>query len=284
VQQNDEPPGRPPLSGRCAVCEKKKEDSDHYTDTSAGGMRSFYVSLFTLVACALGHSGSLMGNGPTWENLTHASGTIFVIRHGEKNKAGNHLNETGQMRAAFVKRLWGSHGRFPSPKKIFANLYDEEYNSVELVEPLARSLNLSVNSSFNRENNFRAAGAILTELSMQTSPILIAWEHKHIVRLLVDMGCGRPWLEPWWSTHWPKTDFDEIFILSFVNGTCPNVDITKEHFSSSLKLDIAWPWWSCVPVFMLFLFSVAVITYQKRQQPKLLAEHGSKADSPLLGA
>jgi len=247
-------------------------------------MRSFPLSFSTLLACALAHSGSMMGNGSTWSNLTNASGNIFVIRHGEKNKAGNHLNATGQMRAAFVKSLWGDHGRFPSPKRIFANLYDEEYNSVELVEPLARSLGLAVNSSFNRKDNFKAAGAILAELSMQTSPILVAWEHKHIVRLLVDMGCRRPWLEKWWSTHWPRTDFDEIFVLSFVNGTCLNVDMTHEYFSDNMKQGIVWPSLSFMLGFMLFLFSMAAIAVtacQKRHQPKVV---NSTIDSPLLGA
>jgi len=224
-------------------------------------------------------------------NLTNATGTIFVVRHGEKNIAGTHLNETGQMRAQFLKSLWGYSGRFSSPKRIFANFFHEEYNSVELVEPLAKSLHLVVNSSFNRGDNFRAAGAILSELTVHASPILVAWEHKHIVRLLVDMGCARPWLEKWWSTHWPRTDFDEIFMLSFGDGACLNVGIAKENFPLNLKQDIFRPVWSCMLIFMLILCSslVLVVRCQKktRQDIKFVAERGvigSDVNSPLLGA
>lgn len=247
-------------------------------------MRSFSLGFSTMLVCALGYSGSLMGNGSTWNNLTNANGTIFVIRHGEKNDAGNHLSERGQMRAQFVKSLWGHHGRFPSPKRIFANFYNGEYNSVELVEPLAKSLGLPVNSSFNRGDNFRAAGAMIADLSMESSPILVAWEHKHIVRLLVDMGCGRPWLEKWWSTNWPKTDFDEIFIITFVNGTCLNLGMTREYFSLDVKQEID----PFMLLFLLPLFLAAAIAAlkKKQQKPKLVTGHDdsdSSVDCPLLG-
>jgi len=191
-----------------------------------------------------------MGKGPTWSNLTKASGTIFVLRHGEKTEAGNHLDKTGWMRAEYLRSLWGDHGRFSSPKAVFANFYGFHeschldwslciWNSYELVQPLAMSLNLTVNHSFNRADNFKAAGGILSTLSMQNSPILVAWEHKHIVRLLVDMGCSRPWLEKWWSTNWPGTDFDEVFVLSFSNGTCTDIRLTHENFAGGIYQEMS---------------------------------------------
>lgn len=163
---------------------------------------------------------------------TDADGVIYVIRHGEKNRAGNHLNETGLSRADFIASLWDDdRARFQPPKAIFANFYNDEYNSMELVQPLADRLGLPVNSSFNRANNWEAAEAMLSALGEYGSPILVAWEHRHIVRLLVDMGCFRPWLAQWWSRAWPSSDFDEVFILTFRRGVCASVARRREGFT-----------------------------------------------------
>mmetsp|Transcript_32519 Transcript_32519/g.69257 ORF Transcript_32519/g.69257 Transcript_32519/m.69257 type:complete len:267 (-) Transcript_32519:34-834(-) len=193
------------------------------------------VFAVALVICAVawtlveGHAGSAYGDGSSWANATHADGIIYVIRHGEKNSIGNHLDKIGLERAQHVADLWDGT-RFPAPKAIFANLYDNEFNSVELVEPLAHRLGLPVNSSENRKHNWQAAGKILHALEAKGSPILVAWEHRHIVRLLVDMGCSSTWLANWWSGLWPRTDFDEIFIATFRDGACVDLTREREHF------------------------------------------------------
>lgn len=224
---------------------------------------------------------------------------IYVIRHGEKNAAGNHLSRVGRSRAQYVAQLWGPEGRFAIPKAIFANFYNQEFNSVELVEPLAERLGLPVNSSLNRKHNWHAAGAILSHLDRDALPILVAWEHRHIVRLLVDMGCPCERLAPWWSRGWPKIDFDEVFILFFRSGMCMRVSRTNEGFYKSQR-----SWWSrwhpYLWVFVLLLSPPIVLCLWclLRRLPPLKdgkmalgpetcdkeVDSNRSLDSPLLGA
>jgi len=164
-----------------------------------------------------------------------------------------HLNATGLARAQYVAGLWDGTS-FPVPKAIFANLFNDEFNSVELVEPLAHRFGLPVNTSYNRRDNWQAAGAILHALQDKGSPILVAWEHKHIVRLLVDMGCARPWLADWWSRLWPRSDFDEIFVADFSDGACVALRREREGFVAPKA-----PGYAAVVAWALALIEIIVL-------------------------
>lgn len=171
------------------------------------------------------------------------SGTIYVIRHGEKITSGDHLNKTGWARAEYVAELWGGGpgSRYASPRAIFANFFKDEYNSVELAAPLALKLGLTVNSSYHRPHwgadNRRAARAMLSALDETGGPILAIWESYNMVPLVRDLGCRRPWMAKYDQGNWgdflhTMTQYDRFFILELRNGTCASVHLEREFFDN----------------------------------------------------
>lgn len=172
-----------------------------------------------------------------------ATGVIYVLRHGEKILAGNHLNRTGRMRARHVAGMFdgGPQARYDSPKAIFANFFNGEYNSVELATPLARRLGLRVNSSFHRPadstDNSKAAAGIIGSLDENGGPVMAVWESWNMVPLVRDLGCDRPWMMAYDGYLWGHlanrmTAYDNFFILHLQNGECANVTLEREFFDS----------------------------------------------------
>lgn len=224
-------------------------------------------TLLALVVLHLLLVGAFSGDEP---DGMMASGTIYILRHGEKIATGNHLNKTGRLRALHVRRLFGGgrHGKYEPPRAIFANFRDQEYNSVELARPLARKLGLRVNYSFHRPgpaemsglgiekincelfnifcldlNNTETAVAMLKALQETGGPIMTVWESWNMIPLARDVGCDRPWMadyegEKWGHEH-HNTAFDGFLIMHFDQGNCTDIELKRQHFH-------AWRSWSHV--------------------------------------
>lgn len=175
---------------------------------------------------------------------SRVTGTFYVIRHGEKIKAGNHLNATGKGRAQHVARLFGKGegSLYEPPKAIFANFYHNEYNSIELGTPLAEEMGIKVNSSYHRplygEDNFAAAAAMHKALVETGGPVMGIWESWNLVPLAMDLGCNHSWMAKyngWAWEHAPgrKIDsYDRFFILHMREGKCERVDLKWEGFEA----------------------------------------------------
>lgn len=181
--------------------------------------------------------------------LDGATGTVYIIRHGEKNAAGNHLNETGLARAQWVSEAWGGGPctLYAPPKAMFANFFKEEYNSVELATPLANKLGLQLNTSHHRPavgyNNSAAADAIRQALRASGGPVMAVWESSNIVALARDVGCNRSWMEKYDGRNWghvpehATTQFKKFFILELNNGICEDIKLHTECFPNCDSLE-----------------------------------------------
>jgi len=237
-----------------------------------------------------------------------ATGVIYVIRHGEKIAAGNHLNATGLGRAQHVARIWGggARSRYTPPKAIFANFRDQEFNSIELATPLAEKLGLKVNSSFHRpkwgEDNYPAAHAILRALNKTGGPVMAVWESWNIVPLARDLGCNRSWEAQYDGGFWGKYAhhdrcFDNFLLLRLKDGKCQDISLEREGFKACKtwaepctdKPHVPVP--STVsdskPTVFLLMSGIAGVALVGAVATKLFRRQrfnsGESMDSPLLG-
>jgi len=153
---------------------------------------------------------------------------IMIIRHAEKHQPGDHgrgvtedgrpahheLTVRGWQRAAALIHLFtppraGSSGSLIQiPRSIFASDATKQSPSLRAmhtVGPLAAALGLPVNHDYAEDEEDVLAAAAL----VAPSPVLIAWHHGHICRLVREIA-GKHAKYP---SHWPDDRFDVIWIL-----------------------------------------------------------------------
>src|ERR1700722_8788769 len=111
------------------------------------------VHAATVVVCL--SPGRLPGQDRAGKN-TKSPQTILIIRHAEKTGADNdlHLSGPGKQRAEAIAKLFeASKDRpepFPKPDYIFAaHLSKNSDRPIETVTPMARQLNLEINSRYD---------------------------------------------------------------------------------------------------------------------------------------
>ena len=153
---------------------------------------------------------------------------IMIIRHGEKHRDGgvdrgvnidgihtkHELTVRGWQRAgALVRFFVPVHGHPPgspisAPAAIFASAATEFSPSLRAqhtVEPLAELLGLGIDTSFAEGEERFAAAAMLAA----PSPVLVAWHHNHIARLVVTIAGSTLPCPP----AWPDERFDLVWVL-----------------------------------------------------------------------
>lgn len=147
-------------------------------------------------------------------SMSGTTGTIYVMRHAERDNPESCLNKTGWMHAYNLSRVFfGAR----APKGIFAYNYQGTAcaRCLQTATPLAASLQLCVNQRFpipgerclagicsNRSvvSNAREAAAMIEELThTDGGPILAVWESSNIGDLLRRLGVPLPagWKYPW---------------------------------------------------------------------------------------
>lgn len=144
-------------------------------------------------------------------------GTVYLLRHGEKQSQKGCLSAAGDTRALLLGKLVvGASPLIRTPSALFAFNYTSDYcqRCVEFLAPLAKALSLPVNDTFGHATgNDAAAAAIRAELAArrkQSSSIVVAWEHHNLAPLAVALGAS-PTEVP---EEWPSDDFDTIFVLT----------------------------------------------------------------------
>jgi len=240
------------------------------------------------------------------------SGTFYVIRHGEKIPTGNHLNATGLARAQHLAQLFdgGAHSLYTPPKVIFANFFNQEYNSIELATPLAHELGLTINSNYHRPlyqyNNSLVATAMWEALAKTGGPAMVVWESWNMVAIVRDLGCNRTWLDSydaWAWGHLPEHEadkYDRFFILTMRDGKCAELRMEWEGFKNYETwpgfqeltdlppVDYVTLFWKatlfiCLPLLVAAFVLKKVLSW-KRQTERKEAEQTTTVTKPLLGA
>lgn len=134
------------------------------------------------------------------------STVIMVMRHGEDiGQHDFHLNPRGFQRAAALPKLFGA--RLPKPQVIIASRATKGSNRpVETVEPLAKALDLSIDTRF-RDDDFRAlADRLLSDERYAGKVVLVCWHHGSIPKLARALGVPNP-------PKWPDDQFDHVWVI-----------------------------------------------------------------------
>merc|ERR550514_1454739 len=132
-----------------------------------------------LATAALGNDldGAIVGkHGPPLPQ------TVLLIRHGEKPEHGDDLSKRGEERAACLAVRYGSS----NISHLYAYTDHPSRRSVETITPLSKALNVSIDTTFGRDD-FTALAKSVAQLDVNATA-LICWEHKALHDLAKAFG------------------------------------------------------------------------------------------------
>jgi hypothetical protein len=169
---------------------------------------------------------------------SQAAETIIFVRHGEKPTAGlGQLSCRGLNRALALPKVLAA--KFPSPTAIYAPNPAERkkdhgvaYDYVRplaTVEPTAIALGMPVDTRFG-VSSFERFRKQLTHSRYRNSNLLVAWEHKQIVRLareLIARSGGDPGTVP----PWRDDDFGSIYVVT-IDGGAARLQIEQQNLDA----------------------------------------------------
>jgi hypothetical protein len=196
------------LQKQLATGEKKDNDKDLQVGFSFFGEKKDAVPSAHVSEVILAHG------------TATKTGTVYIVRHGEKDCTLCCLNTVGQARAAKYPEVFDSNNTsngFDSPKVVFAFRYHDGrgivqncQRTLQTVTPTANKLGLSVINTFTGDSNKKAAAAILDELKKTGGPVLAGWESQNVKYLTRDLG-----VPPSQVQEWPTDDFDSVYELTY---------------------------------------------------------------------
>jgi len=160
--------------------------------------------------------------------MTTAPMEIIIIRHGEKlgdpkiehPDDGIDLSPKGMMRAASL--AISIPDKFGEIDYIFATKSTKHSRRpVMTVRPLAKRLNLKINSNYGDDEYDALADRIFTKSKYDGTRVVICWHHGKIPELVrslggktVDLGSGKFTEFP---KSWPEEVFDRILVIKYFN-------------------------------------------------------------------
>ena len=160
---------------------------------------------------------------------------VIIIRHGEKpgdpsvdsNTDGVHLSTRGYERAgALAAYIPATFGR---PDFLFATQTSSHSNRpVETITPLAKALNLDIDSNHADHNFQDVADHIFGKSKYAGKLVLICWHHGKIPDLTNALG-GIPPQSPW-----PGTVFDRVWQIDYLAGNGSPVNLTVGNLAQKL--------------------------------------------------
>jgi hypothetical protein len=171
-----------------------------------------------------------------------ATGTVYIIRHGEKQHDGC-LSPTGHERAKAVVNMFNGkpsdwHETLDTPKALFAHRYVTHCERTnQTLQPIAEALNLVVNTEHggNKDSspgvgggNTGAAEAIKDALMAGQNPVLVAWESLNMPWLIKDLGTFE-------FPIYPQGQFDKLYIVELTDGVVTCFHDTWQHWKPGRK-------------------------------------------------
>jgi hypothetical protein len=155
---------------------------------------------------------------------------ILIIRHAEKPEKGFELSPAGQQRAHACVSYFQSFAVDATPLKldaIYATADSKQSHRPRLtVEPLARTLNLTIRNQF-KDAEVAQLGADISGKHHEKN-ILICWHHGEIPALLGSLGADPAKLLP--GGKWPATEFGWVIQLRYdhegrlIPGECRRIE------------------------------------------------------------
>src|SRR4051812_27689212 len=139
---------------------------------------------------------------------------IVIIRHAEKPSQGNELSLAGRERAAaLLPYFLGNPAvlEFGRPVAIYAQSQKHATSSlrpIQTVQPLADSLHLKINESFQRDDYRNMVAEIKHERKYDGHTVLICWEHKVIPEIAKEFEADDA------PSKWRGEAFDRTWVLT----------------------------------------------------------------------
>ena len=120
--------------------------------------------------------------------FTTAKPTVYLIRHGEKPVDGDGLNTQGVRRAQCLVNVFKSksHYKIGHIMAQTPQVNGKQQRPYDTVVPLARSLNLTVDTSCQRDDSTCVAKMVHNYTGPRN--ILICWEHKLLTKITAALG------------------------------------------------------------------------------------------------
>ena len=139
--------------------------------------------------------------------------TILIIRHAEKLTDGRiDLSPTGFKRADLLTNLFvpaGVRSDLPTPQVLIASHQSPHSNRpVQTITPLAKALNLPIDSTYMSEDYASVARSLLSG-KYAGKVVLIAWHHGVLPQFVTALGAQPPYAK------WPDTQFDRIWRIDY---------------------------------------------------------------------
>ena len=152
-------------------------------------------------------------------------GTIYMIRHGEKDSKGCESTK-GMERANALHSIFKS--KFQLPDFIYAYHYTHDcQRTTQTITPLAKSLGLTVDTHHGSDSD-AAVKAFVSRLSSD-KVIVACWEHNHILKVAQSFGVA-PSKIPSWSGR----DYDTVFVFTIKSGKLVDFKVSHEGFHPQL--------------------------------------------------
>src|SRR5262249_40429176 len=83
---------------------------------------------------------------------------------------------------------------------------------VETVTPLAKALNLDINTRFENEDFPKLAEGLLTDARYAGKTVLVCWHHGRIPALAQQLKAKDT------PDHWRDSVFDQIWVITYKDG------------------------------------------------------------------
>lgn len=147
-------------------------------------------------------------------SLNATPAQVFIIRHGEKPSTGESLALKGKIRAAaLVPFLLENplYTKYGPPVAIFAQgtpTIHASPRAIETMTPLAKALNIKINTNYSRVEASHAAQEILSNPDYHGKTVVACFEHVALEDVAAGLGITpRP--------SWPKNIWDRVWIVNF---------------------------------------------------------------------
>ena len=171
-----------------------------------------YCTIFLLKTYAIFIFCFFIFRSNTYAQSTPEPLKVVIIRHGEKPIIGDNLNCQGLNRATMIPSMIVSKFGVPSFSYVPALGMDSSTKHARMfqtITPLAVKYNLTVNSQFNGKDS----SGLVSDILKKHGTVLVVWDHKSIVSIIHAFGIKNA------SLKWLDTDFDSIWIITFINGS-----------------------------------------------------------------
>jgi hypothetical protein len=157
--------------------------------------------------------------------LASAKATVYLIRHGEKPSSGNGLSLQGRERAQCLRTIFGVASQYDIGHIMAQTPQSDgsQQRPYDTVEPLATDLDLTVDTSCERDNSGCVAEVVKNYTS--SGNILICWKHTQLNTIAEALGASDVSQYPSGSYNLIWTDpYPYSEITSVTSENCPGLD------------------------------------------------------------